>query len=182
MPTGHSDNSWSGRATPPRTSLAVLAAADAQHPRGLRVRDCPREPRGAARRGGSGGQMASCPALAEGDRGGSPPITAKCVLLLLVGKLCSEAGRCIIGHVCRRSLGRRDHSTYCTAAASLLLALAPIRGPQPSGIWRRRCHQDVSRQVMTESQRTRVLELNMEGWKYSSRVSGNDGRIAEEPT
>jgi hypothetical protein len=32
------------------------------------------------------------------------PITAKGVLLLLVSKLCSGTGRCIIGHVCRRSL------------------------------------------------------------------------------
>lgn len=34
-----------------------------------------------------------------------------------------------------------------------------------SGDYAWRCHQDVRRQVMTESQRTWVLELNMEGWE-----------------
>jgi len=97
------------------------------------MRDCHQGPRGRAR----SRLIPSCPASMHADRSGStPPIIAEGVFLLPVDRLCSGAGRCIIGRLRLRCIDRRDHSTYCSAVASLILALAPIRGLQPIAIWR----------------------------------------------
>jgi hypothetical protein len=60
--------------------------------------------------------------------------------LLLVGKLCLESGRCIIGHICRLSLGRLDHSSIgasqnleCRRSPGFFVALGNDDGTESRG-------------------------------------------------